>query len=213
MSRLVDLTGMEFGNLTVIERTENTKSGATRWLCRCKCGAYRKVNAGNLRNGVSKSCGICSRNGCVRNLSKTRIHRIWMDMKRRCSNPKRQFYYRYGGRGIQVCREWTENFLAFYDWAMANGYSDELSIDRINNDGNYEPSNCRWVTSKDQLLNKSCTLPSITCNQQTKTLKEWAFELDISYNTLFSRYKRGLRAEEILFGKYPIVMERSGEKN
>lgn len=202
MKKAVDLTGSQFGNLTVIERIENSSLGAVRWLCKCKCDAVRKVNSGNLKNGTTKSCGICSRNGCTRNLSKTRIHRIWTDMKRRCANPKRQFYYRYGGRGIRVCKDWENSFLAFYDWSMVNGYSDNLSIDRKENDGNYEPDNCRWATSKEQFFNRSCTLPSITYDQQTKTLKEWASELDISYHTLFSRYQKKWQVEKILFGKH-----------
>lgn len=213
MRKLIDLTGVQFGNLTVIERIENKRSGASRWLCKCRCGAIRKVDGENLRNGISKSCGNCSRNGCVRNLSKTRIHRIWSDMKRRCTNPKRQFYYRYGGRGIRVCKEWEDSFLAFYDWSMANRYSDSLSIDRINNDGNYEPSNCRWVTSRDQFFNKSDTIPSIIYNQRTQTLKEWASELNVSYHTLFSRYQRGWQTEKILFGKHFDCYEKAGERN
>ena len=119
-------------------------------------------------------------------MSKTRLYRIWKAMKDRCYRKSNKHYHRYGGRGITICQEWQNDFQAFYDWAMANGYSDKLTIDRINNDGNYESDNCRWITNALQQSNKNnCQL--LNYNGKTQTLSEWARELGINRGTLWSR--------------------------
>ena len=130
-------------------------------------------------------------------LRKTRLYGIHNGLLQRCYNPSRPKYKNYGGRGITVCEEWRNNFKAFYDWAMANGYADGLTIDRINNDGNYEPSNCRWVKIKEQAYNKT-TSNFITYKGETKTIAEWAQEYGIKYGTLFYRIKNGWDIEEAL---------------
>ena len=126
----------------------------------------------------------------------TRIYRIYAHMKGRCNNPNNEDYCYYGGKGIKVCSLWSEDFQSFYDWSMANGYADDLTIDRINVDGDYEPSNCRWVTMKTQCNNKSSNI-LITYNGKSQNLKQWAEELGVSYTMLYQRlYKYGWDVEK-----------------
>ena len=120
---------------------------------------------------------------------RTRLYSIWTDMKTRCYNTKRAKYARYGGRGIKVCAEWLNNFQVFHDWAMANGYSDNLTIDRINNDGDYSPENCRWTDTVTQSNNRRCNI-MVTRNGETHTLAEWARIKELPYKTLLMRYRR-----------------------
>lgn len=127
-----------------------------------------------------------------------RIYLIWHDMKKRCYQPQNKRYARYGGRGIRICDEWLNNFQAFFDWSMANGYSPELSIDRIEKDINYEPSNCRWATIIEQANNRSNN-HFITYKGKTKTMKEWSATVGISYYVLRSRLNRGWDIEKALF--------------
>ncbi len=116
----------------------------------------------------------------------TRIYSTWLSMKDRCLNPNCKSYFRYGDRGIAVCDEWVKNFQSFYDWSMTNGYADNLTIDRIDNDGNYEPDNCRWATRKIQNNNKSSNIP-ITYNGETHNIAEWESRLGFKKNVLYAR--------------------------
>lgn len=202
MSKLIDLTGQRFGRLTVIKKA-NSISGQTYWLCKCDCGNETTVISYCLRKGDTKSCG-CLHNelinsGCnsKHRKSSTKLYGVWSTMKGRCYNPNNSKYKRYGGRGIIVCQEWRE-FQPFYEWAMSHGYTEELTIDRINNDGNYEPANCRWATLKEQANNK-CNTIIITFNSETKTLSEWAKKLNISRLCLWKRiYLRNWSVEKAL---------------
>lgn len=144
-----DLTGRRFGRLVALRRAENDSGGRTVWECRCDCGTIKCIRAAALTQGLTKSCG-CLRHG----KSKTRLYHIWANMIQRCENPKSNRFHLYGGRGVSVCKEWREDFMNFYSWAIQNGYTDTLSIDRIDADGNYEPSNCRWATMSEQNKNR-----------------------------------------------------------
>ena len=150
-----DITGQKFGRLTALHRLHNTKGRMSKWLCVCECGNFVEVRLNSLTSGLTKSCGCLKKdNHYVKHSKKnTRLYRTWKSMKSRCYNNHVDRYPNYGGRGIKVCDEWLNDFMSFYNWAMANGYDDKLTIDRINVDGNYEPNNCRWVDMKQQLRN------------------------------------------------------------
>ena len=130
--------------------------------------------------------------------TKNRLYRIWADMKRRCKNPDRPCYKDYGGRGIRVCQEWENSFDSFREWALNNGYSDDLSIDRIDNDGNYEPSNCRWATPKEQANNKRNNF-YISYKGETRTLTEWCEVFGLDRNIVAMRiYRDNIPFEEAI---------------
>lgn len=154
-----DLAGQRFGRLIALCDTGKRRAGKPLWKCRCDCGKTVEVASGNLVSGNSKSCGCASVEKLMeRNVthggSGTRLHRIWDSMKTRCTNPNSKTFKYYGGRGISVCTEWLHDFTAFRDWALANGYRDDLTLDRIDTDGNYGPTNCRWATWHEQRMNQ-----------------------------------------------------------
>ena len=196
MSKAKDLIGQKFGLLTVVEKAEKKgKNPNIRWRCRCDCGNETTVFAYHLTTGHTKSCGCLQKEFAIKHasnlnkshgLSNTRLHSIWSHIKRRCLDKDFRSYPDYGGRGIAVCDEWKDNFTAFYEWSIQNGYSDDLSIDRIDVNGDYCPANCRWATPKMQSNNRRNTL-WITYKGKTQTVVQWAEELNISYQTLYAR--------------------------
>lgn len=137
------------------------------------------------------------RNGMYKHgLSKTRIHKIWDGMKYRCNCPSNPHYKDWGGRGIKICKEW-DDFITFYEWAMANGYDDTLTIERIDNDGDYCPENCKWIKRGDQAKNRRVCI-FLTHDGVTKSLVDWANEYGIKYATIYHRYQLGWSVEDIL---------------
>ena len=161
MGRLIDLTGQRFGRLTVIERAYVDKDKFIRWKCQCDCGQICYVRGYPMRQGTIRSCGCLEKENLKKlsqrhthGYSKLPVYRVWKEMRKRCSNPNDKRYKRYGGRGIKVCDEW-QSAQAFVEWAFANGYKHGLTIDRIDNDGDYCPTNCRWVTAKANSRNTS----------------------------------------------------------
>ncbi len=187
-----DLTGKRFGRLTVIKRAPNSPSSpSTRWFCVCDCGKEKIVYAPRLKDGTSVSCGCYGRERVKEAAIKhggrsTRLYHIWAMIKQRTSNPNHTAYNNYGGRGIQICDEWRNDFPAFRTWAISAGYTDQLSIDRIDNDGNYEPSNCRWVDTREQNRNQRQNI-ILEFNGKTQLMIDWARELGITEQALHRR--------------------------
>lgn len=198
-----DLTGQKFGRLTVIERAENGKNGSTRWLCRCECGNEKIIEGGHLRSHKIKSCGclltdVLIKRNYTHGMTNTRLFHIWQGIKNRCYNKNFEHYKHYGERGITICKEWKNDFVKFYDWSMNNSYNDTLTIDRIDVNGDYEPSNCRWVKQAEQSRNRRDTV-YITYNGETHTFYEWSKITGINQNTLCTRYYRDKKLGEELF--------------
>lgn len=190
MNKALELSGKTFGKLTVIKRIPNVRKG-TRWLCRCSCGNYVEVDGCHLRNGGVKSCGCILKEqkwNIKHNMSKTRLYEIWRSMKRRCLDKNLINYKNYGGRGIIVCVEWKDDFKNFYEWAIKNGYKENLSIDRKDVNGNYCPENCRWADSLTQANNKRTNV-FIEYKGILHTVAEWSRILDIKRTTLEKRLK------------------------
>lgn len=197
-----DLTGRKFGRLTVIERSSSNKKREATWLCVCDCGNSKIVSGNQLRSGHTKSCGclhseVMINQNTTHGKSYTRIYRIWRSMIKRCYYPSYEHYGIYGGRGIKVCDDWKNSFEVFDKWAMANGYAENLTIDRIDANKDYCPSNCRWVTMKEQGNNRSTNV-NLTLNGETHNIKQWSEMFGISYGTVWSRLKRGWSLEKAL---------------
>jgi hypothetical protein len=197
-----DHTGEKYNHLTALECVGRAKDGNPLWLCRCDCGNLHTVTARCLVHGQTKSCGCAKRKGSESARARTkhgkvhsRLYGVWSSMKARCYNPNQKSFHNYGGRGIAVCDEWRDDFGAFQEWALANGYDEhaeygKCTIDRIDVDGDYEPSNCRWVDNVVQGNNtRACRY--ITIGGVTKTAKQWAVENGINPETAYTRLGNG----------------------
>lgn len=203
----INMIGKKFNRLLVIEEAERTKDNHIKWLCICDCGKKTVVDGRDLRANKTKSCGcLCKelikinkphlKHG-KRNL---RIYHIWLNMKDRCNNKNNSNYKYYGERGINVCESWQRDFMTFYEWAMANGYQDNLTIDRIDVNGNYEPSNCRWITLEEQQNNKTNSR-YITYDNKTYTISSWEKMQGFKRGLVRDRLKRGWTIERALTEK------------
>jgi hypothetical protein len=200
----IDYTGKRFGRLIAIGKVVIDKRGY--YICKCDCGNERTIRSDSLVSGKSKSCGCLSPdvNQEVHKIhgdSSTRLYKIHKKMISRCYNKENDRFHRYGQRGITVCDEWLRDYEAFKEWSLCNGYDEDLSIDRINNDGNYEPSNCRWTTVKVQSNNTSRNR-YIEFNGETKTLAEWCQELNYPYGSTRQMLIRGKTADEVFTRHY-----------
>lgn len=194
MSKANNLTGQRFGRLTAVERAGKDKHQKALWRCSCDCGGTLITRASNLKSGATSSCGCLHK---PHGGHGTRLYRIWKGMKDRCRRCSHSSYECYGGRGISVCEEWNQSFETFREWALANGYRDGLTIDRVEVDGNYCPENCRWVTMKEQGNNRRNTL-RILYNGETHTIAEWSKITGIKYSTIYMRLYNGWSVKEAL---------------
>jgi hypothetical protein len=204
MGKVKDLTGKKFGRLTVIGLAE-TSTRKTYWICQCDCGNLKRVRSDSLQAGLIRSCGCLKKEQDETNLNKseakkkfnhagfkvgtTRLYSKWQGIKARCNNPNNSHFYAYGGRGIKMCEEWENDFLKFYEWSMKNGYREELTIDRIDNDGNYSPDNCRWTDNITQCNNRRSNI-KIKIGNAEKTLTQWCRIFELDYVTILGRYHR-----------------------
>ena len=187
-----NLEGLKFNRLFVVKQNGLNKYGQRIWECKCDCGNTTYVITANLKSMKTKSCG-CALKGINKkhSLCGTRLHSIHRDMIARCYNPNRKSYKSYGGRGISVCDEWRgENGLRnFYDWSISNGYKEELTIDRIDVNGNYEPENCMWATREEQANNTRRNL-YVSIDGETHTLSEWCKIKGLDYKKVYQRVHR-----------------------
>ncbi len=196
-----NLYGMVFGELKVIDYSGVDHRKERLWECVCSCGGSIVARSYDLRRGLTSHCGCRLGENISESLkehgkTRTPIYYAWINMKTRCDNPNYELYHHYGGRGIRYCDSWKDS-KKFIKWALENGYSDDLSLDRIDNDGNYEPSNCRWVTMQVQQNNRRNNR-MITYNGVTDTMANWSRNLDINYNTLQTKLNRGMAMGEIV---------------
>lgn len=212
MAKRIDLTNMRFGKLVVLEYA-GVKSTQTLWKCKCDCGNITYKYGNNLRRGASVSCGCDTKQKFVDHAHRTiakekhgdsffRLYFVWNDIKSRCYNPNDISYANYGGKGISVCDEWRNDYTAFKDWAMANGYNPfakrgECTLDRIDNQKGYCPENCRWVDMRTQSNNRRNSY-TITHDGKTLSASQWSEITGIPEGVIYYRYKAGWPVGKLL---------------
>ena len=192
MGFLNDLTGKTFGKLLVISINRKDKQGHIFWNCICECGLATVVRSDCLKLGRTQSCGCIAREKTIKrstkhNLSRSRIYRIWRSMITRCEDQNSSGWVNYGGRGITICSEWANRktgFINFLRWSITNGYSDNLSIDRIDNSKGYAPNNCRWSNAVEQANNRRNS-KKITFEDKEYTCAELARKLGKTYKQIY----------------------------
>ena len=201
MAKKIDLIGKRFGRLIVICEYDKDKDGKIRYLCKCDCGNKTTVRGYSLRRGDTTSCGCYAKESAItRNTKYSKkekiLYDVWRSMKQRCNNSNSKDYHNYGCRGISVCDEWND-YLVFYNWGIKHGYEKNKQLDRINNNGNYEPSNCRWVTPLENLNNTRKT-KHFTIGKITHTLTEWCQIYNVRRAIVEDRTRRGWDIEKAL---------------
>jgi hypothetical protein len=185
-----DLSGKRFGKLVVVSRAYG-EFKSVKWLCECDCGKFNIITTASLICGNTKSCGCLRQSGdyCrTHGQSKSKLWGTWCSMRSRCRYPKKKDYKHYGGRGISVCEDWSNDFMTFYNWSLENGYREGLTIDRIDNDGNYEPSNCRWIPFSQQSINRR-NVTRITIGDETNVLRYWCRKYQLNYTSIKYRLR------------------------
>jgi hypothetical protein len=199
--------GQRYGRLTVLSLYEGDrskyKSRSKRWVCECDCGSVVTVSAGGLTSGHTQSCGCLQKERQLKAVIthgeyKSDLYGVFWAIKERCLNLKCSAYKWYGGRGIKICAEWNSDYEVFKEWAHSNGYKKGLQIDRIDNDGDYCPENCRWVTSKDNNRNTRYN-KYITYEGKTQCFSAWAEELNMRNAVVRDRFYRGLPLDKVLY--------------
>lgn len=202
----IDMIGKRFGRLTVVEETEpkhfDNGRKECQYICECDCGCRVTVLGCHLRSDHTSSCGCyrkdaTSKNKTTHGETDSRLYTIWKNMKRRCYNKNCDDYKFYGERGIVMCDDWKNSFSSFMNWATSNGYDDCLTIDRIDVNDGYKPSNCRWATIYVQHNNMRNNV-SLHYNGETHTIKEWSDKIGVNYGTLYSRLQRGWSVDRAL---------------
>lgn len=209
MKKNIDLVGNKYNYLTVINYSHK-KNKNHYWLCVCDCGKEKAIRQNYLLSNYTISCGCYNKKKVKEThtkhgLHKNRLYNVWLSIKTRCYNKNFHSYYNYGGRGITVCDEWKNDFMAFYNWAMKNGYKEEIlkngknkwTLDRINNDSGYSPENCRWVDMKVQ-SNNTRVNHKITYKGETLNLKEMAKKYNLSVSRLSRRLSKGWSIERAI---------------
>ena len=208
-SKIKDLTGQKFNHLTPVKIVQHNP---VYWLCRCDCGNFTTVLSSNITGGKVKSCGCIHHRGNPKHgHCHTRQYRIYAKIKRRCFVENDPAYKDYGGRGITMCDEWRESFEAFYEWSVNNGYSDDRTIDRIDNDGNYCPENCRWADKNTQANNTRANR-YITIGDKTHTLSEWSKICGVPYKRVWVRIKSGWSVIDALSYDKDARIYKKGDK-
>lgn len=207
LPKAIDLTGLKFGKLTAVKYMYSDNSKKSKrgrfWLCECECGGYKIANACDLRRGSVTSCG-CLRKDNIKKAQeanithgmctgkRSRLYQCYQAMKRRC-----QYEPNWVNKGINVCKEWQSSPQAFFNWAISNGYQDNLTLDRIDVYGDYEPANCRWISKHDQQLNKT-TNHFVTINGITKTISQWSEISGVSAATISKRIEHGFDGTDLI---------------
>lgn len=206
LPRFEDLKGKTYGELTVLERTDNYISPSgyekTRWICKCNCGNLTKVTSQDLKRGDVVSCGCYSikskiKNATTHGYSKEKLYGTWKGIKARCYNKNHKNYNDYGGRGIVMCNEWKESYVQFRQWCVNNNYESGMTVERINNDDCYSPHNCRLASRKEQASNRRSNR-YITYNGESHNIQWWSEKTGIPYNKIHYRISLGNSIDEIL---------------
>ena len=192
-----DLVGQRFGKLVALRIDESMPSSSGYyWLCQCDCGNKKSIRMDALVSGRTNSCGCIPTGKIKHGQSRSKLYGVWTAIKMRCYNPNEPAYCHYGMRGIRMCDEWHNSFQPFFDWAIEHGYSEGLTIDRIDNDGDYEPANCRWVTQRVQNSNRRDTV-FIDWNGKSLSMREWSDITGMNIRTINYRYRAGWPPERI----------------
>ena len=187
--RKIDITGQRYGHLVALKEDVASPPKRRKWVCLCDCGNTKSVRFSHLRSGATTSCG-CKHYVPIHGMRDSRIYGIWNAMKQRCENPKAARYGAYGGRGITVCEAWSKSFQEFYAWSTANGYTDELTIDRIDNSKGYSPDNCRWVSRIIQQNNRRIN-HWVVVDGNRMTLTQAARKYGVDAKRIGTRLARG----------------------